>query len=72
LPSYDSNLDNQKVDETVMKEMSDRPIIIVKLSAAYHPRRVRVSPVFIFLFLPKPETHDFLLRNTYLQEHRSR
>ena len=38
LPSFDPTPEGQKAYETVVKEMSDRPNIFVKLSEVYHPR----------------------------------
>lgn len=38
LPSFDPAPDNQKAYETVVKEMANRPNIVVKLTEVYHPR----------------------------------
>jgi L-fuconolactonase len=38
LPSFDPTPEGQKAYEEVVKEMADRPNIVVKLSEVYHPR----------------------------------
>src|ERR1035437_910260 len=38
LPSFDPTPEGQKAYEDVVKEMADRPNIVVKLSEVYHPR----------------------------------